>query len=51
MGNKVFPNTVTVPTIQSCIQFKDGRMDRGVYVRFSGKKRVFYHFSFSPILK
>ena len=24
-------------------------MDRGVYVRFSGEKRVFYRFSFSPI--
>ena len=26
-------------------------MDRGVYVRFSGKKRVFYRFSVSPIIK
>ena len=26
-------------------------MDRGVYLRFSGKKSVFYRFSFSPIFK
>ena len=27
----------------------NGRVDRGVYVRFSGKIRVFYCFSFSAI--
>ena len=41
----------TMRTSQTCIQFEDGRMDRGVYVRFSGEKRVFYRFSFSPIFK